>query len=90
MANKIPNYTPDIVLVAANENTTIIEDGKSVILMKSDEHYKKSDVKDFYVKLTFYYGDDNESTAITIPVVNDLLDLKSAKYDKEIFDIQPF
>ncbi len=87
---KIPTYTPDIVLVAANENTTVIEDGKSVILMKADEHYQKADVKDFSVKLTFYYGDDNEATEIIIPVANDELNEKAAKYDKEIFDIQPF
>ncbi len=90
IATKIPTYTPDIFLVAANENTTVIEDGKSVILMKTDEHYQKADVKDFFVKLTFYYGDDNEATEIIIPITNDELNLKSAKYDKDIFDIQPY
>lgn len=90
VSNKIPSYTPDIVVVALNENTTVIEDGKSVILMKADEHYQKADVKDFAVKLTFYYGDDNESTEIIIPVSNDQLNLSSAKYDKEIFDIHSF
>ncbi len=90
VAAKIPTYTPDIVLVPANENTTVIEDGKSVILMKADERYQKADVKDFSVKLTFYYGDDNEATEIIIPITNDELNLKLAKYDKDIFDIQPY
>lgn len=88
VASKIPDYTPDMVLVAGNSNTTVIEDGKSLILMKVDEHYQKSDVKDFSVKLTIYYGDDNEATEIILPVVNDQLTLQGAKYDKEIFDIQ--
>ncbi len=90
VAAKIPTYTPDIVLEAANANTTIIEDGKSVILMKADEHYQKEEVKDFSVKLTFYYGDDNEATEIVIPVSSDRLDISFAKYDKDIFQIEPF
>jgi hypothetical protein len=89
VAAKIPTYTPECILVAANTNTTAIEDGKSIILMKADEHYVPADVKDFALKLTFYYGDDNESTEILIPVVNDQLNLQGAKFDREIFDIQP-
>ena len=90
VAAKIPLYTPDIILVAANSNTTAIEDGKSIILMKADEHYKKIDVKDFAVKLTYYYGDDNESTEISIPVVNDELDLAHAIFDKQLFEVVVF
>ena len=90
VAAKMPTYTPEIVMVALNENTTAIEDGKSVILMKADEHYQKADVKDFAVKFTFYYGDDNESTVITIPVSNDRLDISLAKYDRDIFQIESF
>jgi hypothetical protein len=88
VSSKIPNSTPDMVLVAENSNTAVIEDGKSIILMKADEHYQKSDVKEFSVKFTIYYGDDNEATEITIPINNDQLNLSGAKYDKEIFDIQ--
>jgi len=90
VAAKIPTYTPDIILVSTSESTTVIEDGKSVILMKADERSQKADVKDFSVKLTFYYGDDNESTEIIIPVSNDQLNISAAKYDREIFDIQLF
>ncbi len=90
VSTKIPAYTPDITLVSTSESTTIIEDGKSVILMKADERSQKADVKDFSVKLTFYYGDDNESTEIIIPVSNDQLNISAAKYDREIFDIQLF
>jgi hypothetical protein len=90
VASKIPSSTPDMVLVPVDANTTAIEDGKSLILMKADEHYQPSDVTDFLVKMTFYYGDDNETTTVTIPVVNDKLDLSQAKYDKDIFDITNF
>ncbi|MDB5283887.1 MAG: hypothetical protein JWO06_2962 [Bacteroidota bacterium] len=87
---KMPTSTPDMVLVPANTNTTAIEDGKTLILMKANENFQPADVKDFSVKFTFYYGDDNESTDIVIPVVNDKLNLAAAKYDKELFDIKPF
>jgi len=89
VSGKIPNTTPDMILVGENANTAVIEDGKSIILMKADEHYQKADVKEFAVKFTIYYGDDNESTEIVIPVTNDQLNLTGAKYDKELFDIQP-
>ena len=87
---KIPGSTPDMVLVPLNTNTTAIEDGKTIVLMKADEHYKPADVKDFSVKFTVFYGDDNESTDIVIPVVNDKLDLAAAKYDRDIFEIVVF
>ena len=58
--------------------------------MKADEHYQPADVKDFSVKLTFYYGDDNEATYIIIPVVDDKLDLAHAQYDKDIFELTAF
>ncbi len=88
---KIPLTTPDIILVPSSTNTTTaIEDGKSLILMKADEHYQPADVKDFSVKLTFYYGDDNEATYIIIPVVDDKLDLVHAQYDKDIFELTAF
>lgn len=87
VADKIPAYTPDMVLVPANANTTAIEDGKSLILMKADEHFTSKDVTDFAVKFTFFYGDDNEATDIIIPIVNDRLDLSKAKFDKDIFEI---
>lgn len=88
VAGKIPAYTPDMTFVALNENVNLIRDGREVILMKADENYKPEDVKDFAVQLTFYYGDDNEFTVITIPVVNDKLHLAGAKYDKDIFELK--
>jgi hypothetical protein len=90
VASKIPTSTPDMVLVSQDANTTVIEDGKSLILMKADEHYQPADITGFAVKLTFYYGDDNETTTVLIPVVDDKLDLSQAKYDKEIFEIAAF
>lgn len=87
VADKFPTSTPDMIFVPDNGNTTAIEDGKKLILMKADEHYKPADVKDFSVKLTFFYGDDNETTEISIPVSNDNFDPTKAKYDKEIFEI---
>lgn len=88
VATKIPAYTPDMTFIAQNENVNIIRDGKEVILMKADENFKAEDVKDFAVQFTFYYGDDNEFTIVTIPVVNDKLNLAGARYDKDIFELK--
>ncbi len=87
VAAKIPDYTPDMVLVPANSNTSAIEDGKQIILMRANENYSAKDVADFSLKLTFYYGDDNETTEVTIPVVNDKFDLSKASFDKDIFEL---
>lgn len=84
---EVPVYTPEMQLVSANSNTSVIEDGKSLILMKADENYTAADVKDFAVQFTFYIGFDNEATQITIPVVNDKLDVARAAYDHEVFEI---
>lgn len=87
VADKMPTYTPEMVLVAANTNSSVIEDGKQLILMKADEKYTPADVKDFALQLTYYFGDDNESTTISIPVKDDKLNLAGAIYDKQIFNI---
>ncbi len=84
---KIPTSTPDMVLVPLNTNTTAIEDGKTIVMMQLDEHYSPADISDFCVKLTIYYGDDNEATDIIIPVKHDKFDVSSAKYDRDIFEI---
>lgn len=86
-AGKVPEYTPEMQLIPLNTNTSAIEDGKSLILMKADENYTAADVKDFAVQFTFYIGFDNEATQIFIPVVNDRLDVAHATYDHEIFEI---
>ncbi len=87
LAAKIPSYSPEMIFVSANSNTSVIEDGKTVILMKADEHYQASDIKDFSVQYTFYFGDDNEATKIIIPISNDHLDLAHASFDKDIFEL---
>ncbi len=87
VADKIPAYTPEMTFVAANENSNVIEDGKGLVMMKLDENYKPADIKDFAIQFTIYYGDDNESTKITIPVINDKLELSKAQYDKDIFEL---
>lgn len=84
---KIPTSTPDMVLVPLNGNTTAIEDGKTIVMMRLDENYSPADISDFSVKLTIYYGDDNEATDIIVPIKNDKFDLSSAKYDHDIFEI---
>lgn len=88
LSSAIPAYTPEMILVASNANVSTIEDGKMSILMKADEKFQPTDVKDFALKLTFYYGTDNEYTEISIPVENDLLQLSKAQYDSDIFIIQ--
>jgi hypothetical protein len=58
-------------------------------MMKADEHYSSKDLSGFSLQLTFYYGDDNESTVILVPVVDDQLDYSHAKFDKDLFEIVP-
>jgi len=84
---KIPTSTPDMVLVPLNGNTTAIEDGKTIVMMRLDEHYSPADISDFCMKLTIYYGDDNEATDITIPVKHDKFEVSAAKFDHELFEI---
>lgn len=84
---KIPTSTPDMVLVPLNTNTTAIEDGKTIVMMQLDEHYAPVNISDFCVKLTIYYGDDNEATDIIIPVKHDKLDVSATKFDHELFEI---
>jgi hypothetical protein len=86
-AGKVPEYTPEMQLVALNTNASVIDDGKALILMKADEKYTAADVKDFAIQFTFYIGFDNEATRITVPVVNDQLDVAHASYDHDVFDI---
>ncbi|MBK7147898.1 MAG: hypothetical protein IPH78_03530 [Bacteroidetes bacterium] len=88
LSSAIPAYTPEMTLVPVNANVSIIEDGKMAILMKADEKYKPSDINDFALKLTYYYGTDNEYTDIIIPVENDQLQVTKAQYDSDIFTIQ--
>ncbi|MBK8657680.1 MAG: hypothetical protein IPN22_02065 [Bacteroidetes bacterium] len=88
LSSAIPAYTPEMTLVPENANVSIIEDGKMAILMKADEKYKPSDINDFALKLTYYYGTDNEYTDIIIPVENDQLQVTKAQYDSDIFTIQ--
>jgi hypothetical protein len=90
VVDKISGSVPDAILVAANDNTRAIDDGKTIILMKGDAHTQNKDVSDFAVKFTYYFGDDNESTDVTVPVVNGKFDLAHVQYDKDIFEIVAF
>ena len=90
VVDKISNSVPDAILVAANDNTRAIDDGKTIILMKGDAHTQNKDISDLSVKFTYFFGDDNESTEITVPVVNGKFDLAHVQYDKDIFEIAPF
>lgn len=87
---KIATSVPDIILVAANDNTRAIDDGKTIILMKGDTQTTSKDISDLSVKFTYYFGDDNESTDITVPVVNGKFDIAHAQYDKDIFELGTF
>ena len=90
VAAKLGSSVPDAILVAANDNSRAIDDGKTIILMKGDAHTQTKDVSDFGVKFTYYYGDDNESTDVSVPVVNGKFDLAHAQYDKDIFEVAAF
>ena len=90
VVDKISGSVPDAVFVASNDNTRAIDDGKTIILMKGDAKTQNKDVSDFAVKFTYYFGDDNESTDITVPVVNGKFDMGHAQYDKDIFEVAAF
>lgn len=87
VAANVASYSPEMALVPINNNTTAIDDGKGLILMKANEKYTSSDVKDFAIQFTYYIGSDNEATVISIPVVNDKPDWKNASYDKDLFEL---
>ncbi len=90
VAAKMPLYSPEMILVSTHESATAIDDGKTIVLMKADERYTPKDVTGFSVQFVFYYGEDNESAKILIPVVDDRLDISRAQYDKDIFEIKSF
>ena len=87
VADRIQSSTPDMTWEPVAGATTAIDNGKTIILMRKDERYTEADVKDFSVKMTFYYGDDNEFTDIIIPVENNRPSLTRAKFDKDIFEL---
>lgn len=89
VAAMVPAYTPEMRLEGKTASTAVIEDGKGLILMKADEKTGSEAVKDFSAVFTFYIGEDNEATSITIPVKNDRLQLSEAGYDKELFELIP-
>ncbi|MCS6935741.1 MAG: hypothetical protein NZM35_11435, partial [Chitinophagales bacterium] len=87
VANRISARCPEMVLAPADNNSVTIEDGKGIILMKSGKNYTSKDIGNFSIKFTYYIGDDNEESSITIPVVNDKPDWKNATYDRDIFEL---
>lgn len=86
-AESIARYTPEMILNASNPKNAMVDDGKGLILMGADENYKPADVYGFEAVFTFYFGDDNESTQVIIPVENDKLAIEKARYDKNIFEL---
>ena len=90
VADKIRDAVPGLLMVSGNENAMVIEDGRTIALIKLGTNYTDKDIDGFGAKFTYYYGDDNESTDIFIPVVNGRFDMSHAKYDKDIFEIGGF
>ncbi len=89
MADKLLASVPDLILASTGDNTTAIDDGRSLIL-KGDSRYLVKDVQGFGVKFTYYYGDDNETINIFVPVDKGKFDIAHATYDKDIFELSGF
>ena len=90
VADKLRDAVPGLLMVSNNESAMVIEDGRTIALIKLGANYTDKDIDGFGAKFTYYYGDDNESTDIFVPVVNGRFDMTHAKYDKDIFEIGGF
>ncbi len=83
----LPNYTPEITLLASQESgNTVASEGKVVILAHTDRTFKADDIKGFAMKVTYQLPDGNP-TVVLIPIRQDRIDLENATYDKSIFEI---
>lgn len=87
IADKLPTYTPEMMLVSTNQRNAVVEDGKAIILMGADEKYTAKDVAGFSAVFTFYIGEDNETSQVVIPVIDDKLAVSKASFDKDLFEL---
>jgi hypothetical protein len=87
IADKLPAYTPEMLWVSTNGKNAVVDDGKVLILMGADEKYTAKDVSGFSAVFTFFIGEDNETTKIVIPVIDDKLALSKATFDKDLFEL---
>lgn len=84
---KLPSYTPEISLLASQESgNTVASEGKVVILAKTDRTFQAEDINGFAMKIS-YQLPDGSATMILLPIRKDRIDLESANYDKNIFEI---
>ncbi|MCW3126940.1 MAG: hypothetical protein JWO03_2598 [Bacteroidetes bacterium] len=87
-ALSLPNYTPEIGLMASQESgNTVAGEGKVVILSKTDRTFTATDISGFAMKVSYATPEGHEPITILLPVREDHVDLDNARYDKNIFEI---
>jgi hypothetical protein len=87
-STKLPAYTPEIGLLAVQgSGNTVAGEGKVVILAHTDRAFTASDITNFAMQITYAMPEGHAPITILLPVRNDHVDLTSATYDKNIFEI---
>lgn len=83
----INTTTPSMALVSINENQQLFENDRLLFFMDLASDFKASDIN-FAFGFTFYQGETAEETALLFEVKEDKINLKDAKYDKQVFEIE--
>lgn len=86
---KINQTTPSMELVSLNENQSVYDNGSLLYFMDLTSDYTTEDIN-FAFGFTFYEGEMAEETAILFEIKDDEINLKDARYDKEVFEIEAF
>ena len=80
-------YTPNMQFTSSNTDYKILDEGRRLGLMTLKEDYKKENMSNFQVEITFYYGEEAKETKVIVPINNDAIDINKIDYDKNIFTI---
>lgn len=88
-AIQIPNYTPDLQVLAMRESgNQLMPDGKTIILMKLNQNYTTENLTGFAFQITYFSADGQTEYKLIFPIENDKIDLKNAIFDRNLFAIK--